>query len=89
MPELPEQFRVEVTRRAQKDIATLDAKLRRKLRDILLNRIAVEPHSGKKLVGELAGYWSVRLSYKDRIVYRIDEDARVVYVLRARSHYGE
>jgi len=47
----------------------------------------VDPHRGKKLVGDLAGYWSVRLTLKNRIVYRVDEDRRVVYIVRARTHY--
>jgi len=80
-------FRVEVTRRAIKDIEHLSPKLKKKLRDILLNRIAMDPLSGKKLVGDLSGYRSVRLTLRDRIVYRVDEDRRVIYILRARTHY--
>jgi len=87
MPEPAPTYRIEVTRRAETDVATLTPKLKRKLKDILLNQIAVAPHRGKKLVGELAGYWSVRLTHKDRIVYRIDEAAKIVYILRARTHY--
>ena len=82
-----ELFTIEITRRAQKDIAQLSPKLKKKLRDILVHRIATNPHDGKKLVGDLAGYWSVRLTQKDRIVYRIDSAKRVVYILRARTHY--
>ncbi len=79
-------YRVEITRRAQKDISKLTPKLKNKLRDILMNRIAVNPFDGKKLIGEFDGFWSVRLTLKDRIVYSIDEEHRVVYVLRARTH---
>ena len=80
-------YRVEITRRAQKDIAKLAPKLKNKLRDILMNRIAANPFDGKKLIGELDGYWSVRLNLKDRIVYSIDEKDRIVYILRTRTHY--
>ncbi len=80
-------YRIEITRRAQKDIETLTPKLKKKLRDILVNRIAVNPLDGKKLVGDLKGKWSVRLTLKDRIICTIDEDQGVVYVLRARTHY--
>jgi toxin YoeB len=86
MPEQP-PFTVRITRRAQKDIEKLAPKLRRKLREVLTNRIAEDPTSGKKLTGDLSGYWSVRLTYQDRIVYRIDEENRVVFILRARTHY--
>jgi Txe/YoeB family toxin of toxin-antitoxin system len=76
-----------ITRRAEKDIETLPPKLKKKLRQILVERVAVNPRSGKKLVGDLAGYWSIRLTHRDRLVYRIEEATRTVYLLRARTHY--
>ena len=82
-----EPFQVLITKRAQKDIATLTPKLKKKLREILMNRIAMNPFDGKKLVGDLKGCWSVRLTLKDRIVYSIDEENHTVYVLRGRTHY--
>jgi len=44
---------------------------------------------GKPLLGSLKGYYSVRLSYQDRIVYRIEEEQCIVLVVRAKTHYGE
>ena len=82
-----EPFRLQITRRAQKDIATLTPKLKKKLREILVNRIAVNPFDGKKLVGDLKGCWSVRLTLKDPVVYSVDEEEHTVYILRARTHY--
>jgi Txe/YoeB family toxin of Txe-Axe toxin-antitoxin module len=49
----------------------------------------MDPFSGKKLVGDLDGFYSVRLTYKDRIVYSVDEKSHTVFVHRARTHYGE
>jgi len=80
-------YRIEITRRAQKDLASLTPKLKKKLREILTNRISANPFDGKKLVGELKGCWSVRLTLKDRIVYTIEEKDRIVYILRARTHH--
>lgn len=82
-------YRVRFTRQAEKDIAKLSPRLRAKLMDIIRNRLAPDPHSGKPLVGSLKGCWSMRLSYQDRIVYRIEDDELVVLVLRARTHYGD
>jgi Txe/YoeB family toxin of toxin-antitoxin system len=82
-----EPFRIQITRRAQKDIATLNPKLKKKLCEILVNRIAVDPFDGKKLVGDIKGCWSVRLTLKDRVVYSIDEEKHIVHILRARTHY--
>jgi Txe/YoeB family toxin of toxin-antitoxin system len=82
-------YQVRFTRQAEKDVAKLTDKLRAKLKDIIRNRLAVDPYSGKPLTGPLKGYWSMRLTYQDRIVYRILNDELVVIVLRARTHYGD
>ena len=82
-------YRVRFTRQAQKDIAKLTSRLRDKLKDIVRNRLATDPYSGKPLVGPLKGYYSVRLSYQDRILYSIHDDELVVLVVRARTHYGD
>jgi len=82
-------YQIRFTKIAQNDLQRLTPKLRGKLKDILRSRIAVNPHAGKPLVGELKGYYSVRLSHKDRIVYSIHEDELVVLVIRARTHYGD
>jgi Txe/YoeB family toxin of toxin-antitoxin system len=82
-------YRVRFTRQAEKDIARLSPKLRAKLKDIIRNRLAPDPYSGKPLTGPLKGCWSMRLSYQDRILYRIEDDELVILVLRARTHYGD
>ena len=82
-------YRIRFTRQAAKDVRKLTPKLQVKLKDILRNKLATAPYSGKALVGELRGYYSVRLSYQDRIVYSIHDDLLVVLVVRARTHYGD
>ena len=82
-------YQIRVTREARKDIETLSPKLKEKLRDILVRVIARDPYEGKKLVGDLSGSYSYRLTYKDRIVYSIDDDAKTVFIERARTHYGD
>ena len=51
--------------------------------------ITVSPYSGKKLVGDLAGFYSIRLSYQDRILYTINDEQKLIYIHRAKTHYGE
>lgn len=82
-------FEIRITQRAEKDISKLTPKLKRKLHDILTQVIAREPFQGKKLVGDLAGSYSYRLTYKDRIVYSIETKHRIIYIERAATHYGE
>lgn len=82
-------YEIQITRRAEKDIGKLTPKLRSKLHDILTEIIAKNPYDGKKLLGDLAESYSYRLNYKDRIVYSIDPKAKIVYIERAATHYGE
>ena len=77
------------TREALKDIKRLSPRLKEKLKEIVLNQIAVDPRAGKKLVGDLQGFYSVRLTYQDRIVYSIDQKNRMVFVHRAKTHYDD
>ena len=77
------------TKVAAKDVAKLPPRLKDKLKIVLQQQVAPNPLCGKKLVGDLAGFFSLRLSFKDRLVYSIDEEHRIVYVHRARTHYGE
>lgn len=82
-------YEIQFTRRAEKDVKRLSPQLRRKLYEILTEVIGQDPFQGKKLVGDLAGSYSYRLTYKDRIVYGIDSKNRVIYIERAATHYGE
>ena len=81
------EYEVRMTRRAEKDLRKLTPKLQRKLYEVLTEVIAQEPFQGKRLVGDLAGSYSYRLTYKDRIVYSIDSKKRIVYIERAATHY--
>ncbi|MCK4542106.1 MAG: type II toxin-antitoxin system mRNA interferase toxin, RelE/StbE family [Spirochaetales bacterium] len=81
-------FEIRITRQALKDIKKLTPKQKKKLRDILIEVISVNPFEGKKLVGNLIGNYSIRLNLKDRIIYSVDEKNKVVYVKRAKTHYG-
>lgn len=83
------KYAIRITHQAKKDIDGLSPKLKNKLRGILLEVLGENPHEGKKLIGDLAGSYSYRLTYRDRIVYSIDEKNKTVYIERARTHYGE
>ncbi len=82
-------YQIQITHRAEKDIRTLTPKLKKKLQDILVEVIAQNPFAGKRLIGDLSGSYSYRPTYKDRIVYSIDKANRIVYLERARTHYGD
>ena len=83
------KFKIRITRRAEKDIQKLSPKLKNKLYDVLTEVIATNPFEGKKLLGDFEGSYSYRLNIKDRILYSIDSHKRVVYIERAKTHYGD
>jgi Txe/YoeB family toxin of Txe-Axe toxin-antitoxin module len=63
--------------------------MKKKLEAILRHSLAADPYAGKKLLGDLEGNWSLHLNLKDRIVYSIDEAAKIVYIKRAKTHHGD
>jgi len=82
-------YEIRFTKEAIKDVNKLSPKLKKKLKDIAINQIAEKPHNGKKLIGDLTGFFSTRLSYKDRIIYSINEEDNTVVIHRAKTHYGD
>ena len=57
----------------------------------LVNDIAAHPTTGKGKPelshGDLAGYWSRRITDEHRIVYEIDFTEGIVYILSLKYHY--
>lgn len=82
-------FAVRFTKEAVKDVASLTPRLKEKLKVVIRGQVAPDPRCGKRLVGDLSGFFSLRLSYKDRIVYSVDDKTRTVIIHRARTHYGD
>lgn len=77
------------SKEAVKDTNKLSPKLKKKLKNIITNQIIKYPLSGKKLTGDLTGFLSIRLSYKDRIIYSIDEKNKIIYIHKTKTHYGK
>jgi len=85
------KWRIVFTSKAQKDA--------RKIREIGLKSKAEElldllsanpfqnPPTFEKLVGDLSGAYSRRLTIHHRLVYQVLEDIRVVKILRMWTHY--
>ena len=82
-------YDIQFTREAVKDVQALTPKLKVKLKTVLKQVIAVNPTAGKALVGDLKGFYSYRLTIRDRIVYTVSENEHTVYIHRARTHYGD
>lgn len=57
----------------------------------ILFPLAETPFSGEgkpeQLKHDYQGYWSRRLNQKDRIIYRVEEETVMVFVVSAMGHY--
>ena len=84
-------FTVLFSNRAIKDIQLLkQAQLASKAQSlcrILEDNPFQTPPPYEKLVGDLKGSYSRRINIHHRLVYEVDEDKQVVYVLRMWTHY--
>jgi len=85
------KWRLVFTVKAQKDARKIrEAGLKSKAEE-LLDIIRGNPFQNsppfEKLVGDLSGAYSRRLTIQHRIVYQVLDDIRVVKILRMWSHY--
>lgn len=82
------RYNIVFSKNAKKDFKNLSPRLQEKTKQIIRNNISINPYCGKKLAGELKGLYSVRLSYKDRIVYSINKKEILVIIFKLKTHYG-
>ena len=79
------------TRQAQKDAEKLAAAGLKPKAEALLAILAENPYQTpptfERLVGDLSGAYSRRISLQHRLVYQVLDDARTVKVLRMWTHY--
>ena len=89
-------YELVITKTALKDIEKHkkagDKETLKKLQQ-LLNELREHPFLGtgqpELLKHELAGLYSRRINKKHRLVYSVEEEQVIVYVLSAWSHYGD
>lgn len=76
---------------AYEQLREKDKKLHKALCKILKEMLRSDPASGlgkpEPLKHNLTGLWSKRISHKDRIVYRFDDNC--VYVFAIGGHYDQ
>ena len=84
-------WRIVFSRQAQKDAKKLTAAGLRPKTEKLLNLIRdnpfVKPPRDAKLVGDLSGCYSRRITIQHRLVYEGHTDERTIHVLRMWTHY--
>ena len=66
--------------------AGLDQKAKHLLAILASNPFQTPP-SYSKHVGKLDGYYSRKINWQQRLVYRVDEENKIVYIDSMLSHY--
>ena len=84
-------WQVVFTKQAQKDARNLlSAGLKEKAQS-LLDVLSINPYQTpppyEKLVGDLSGAYSRRISIQHRLVYQVIESDKIIKVLRMWTHY--
>jgi len=82
-------WQVVLSKQATKDAKKLASSGLKNKAQELLKILQTNPYEPpyEKLVGNLKGYYSRRISIQDRLVYQILDDQRTVKVLRMWTHY--
>ena len=82
------RYEVKFTSGAKADVQSLDASIKRRLRKILGQKIAVQPEQyGTPLRGDLAGYWKHEFA-SHRLIYRVYPDYKLVVVCAVGARRG-
>jgi len=85
------KWRIVYTRQAQRDARKLAASGLREKAETLLDILSEDPFKSpppyEKLVGDLSGAYSRRISIQHRLVYQVLEDSKIVKIIRMWTHY--
>jgi Txe/YoeB family toxin of toxin-antitoxin system len=85
------KWRIVYTRQAQKDAKKIAAAGLRpkaeKLLEILSENPFQTPPSYEKLMGDLSGAYSRRITIQHRLVYQVLQEIKTVKVIRMWTHY--
>ena len=84
-------WRIVFSRYAQKDAQKLKKMGLKAKAEKLLSHLRENPYKNpppfEKLVGELKGAYSRRITIQHRLVYEVLEEERIVKILRMWTHY--
>ena len=88
------KFRIEVTERAERDLEKhykSGNKATIKKIEVFFVELSEHPYTGtgqpEALKHQLHGFWSRRISLKDRLIYKVSEQVVTVEVISAMGHY--
>lgn len=77
------KYKIEYARGIVKDLKNLPQEVVKKILHVAEKDLAIDPHKGRPLAGQYKGLWKYRVG-DYRIIYSIEEDRVVIFVLRVR-----
>ena len=84
-------YRILFSKQALKDAEKLKKSGLKEKTDKILNAMLrdpfIYPPNYEKLVGEYKDYYSRRINIQHRIVYKVDEQKKIIYIIRMWTHY--
>lgn len=84
-------YTLQFTKQAQKDAKKIDQAGLRKKVEKLLDLLAQDPYCPtppyEKLVGDLKGACSRRITIQHRLVYQVYEPEHIIKIIRMWTHY--
>jgi len=91
-----EKYLVKISKEAEEDLKNLKRSGRKadlKKVTSFFEQIEISPKKGlghpKPLSNELGEVWSRKINEKDRFVYRIFEEEKLVVIMRCLGHYND
>ncbi|MFZ0959326.1 MAG: type II toxin-antitoxin system RelE/ParE family toxin [Terriglobia bacterium] len=83
------KYTVAFTSDAKQDVASLDGSVKKRLKQAIEGKIAIDPSGyGTPLGGDLAGYWKHEFA-AHRVIYRIYPDRQLVVICAVGKRQGE
>lgn len=84
-------YTIYYTSNAQKDARKIKNNNLKSKVEKLLNIIKINPRESyppyEKLIGDLQGCYSRRINIQHRLVYEVNEDKKVIKILKMWTHY--
>ena len=86
---MQQNYNIEFSKSAYKELKKHTPKVQNKIKKICKEILLIDPGLGKKLVGDLASLYSLRINIKDRIVYEMNKKDKKIFILSVKTHYGD
>ncbi len=80
-------YKIKLNKKVLKDIEKIDKKYRKKIIDVIENKIAKEPYKGKRLAGNLSPFYRWRVG-NYRIIYHIDDEVIEIEIIKVSHRQG-